>query len=209
MGANYVICEDSYVKHDYPEYRTTCAVLEAKVKEDAQMHIWPGLDYGGYTPDANQFGRTTIPPWLWADQNSDVLDKNHSPTTWGVNDYRILYTDTYPTAVAIPGWKQIWQGASIPQTLEDFIVALAGFSITSEVIQFTKMHQVIGPKNFPITDIEEVNGYCRPTLIFEEGFRIPPETFYSLTAFFVTSGYQRIVPKGFALYRRQDLVITE
>ena len=111
--------------------------------------------------------------------------------------------------MTVPGWKQILEGAGTPQTLEDFILALAGYAFSSETINFTKIHQTIGDTNYAITDIEEANSYCQPVVIFEEGFRVPPETYFTLTGFCEVTGYQRVVPKGFALYRRKDLIIIE
>jgi hypothetical protein len=208
-GPGYVMMETSKIRRYAPEFQHTLRELEARVLENTVM-VWSGLSYGGLTPREKQFGRTTFLPQFFRDQNADVLDKNHSPSDWGRNTFRILYNSTYPTAVAVPGWKTIWEGAATGATTpEDIRMAWAGLAFTSEEIHVTKIRFLIGDTRYPIMDIEELYTYNMPSMIFEEGFEIPEETFFQLRGWFEQPGKQRIIPLGFVYYRRKDSVLTE
>jgi hypothetical protein len=209
-GPGYVIIETSEIRRYAPEFQSTLRELEARLLENTVM-VWGGLSYGGLTPREKQFGRTTFLPQFFADQNGDVLDKNHSPTTWGRNSFNQLYNNTYPTAVTLPNWKTILQGGGTPigVTPEDIRMAWAGLAFATKSQHVTKIRFRIGDTSYPIMDVEEVKSYEKPTLIFEEGFEIPEETSYLLRGWFEASGHQRIVPLGFCYYRRKDNVLTE
>ncbi len=188
--------------------------LESLARQETEL-IWSGLRYGGYTPGPNEYGRTTWLPEWFADEAGDVLDKNHSPTTWGVNSWQQYFTSTSPGSHSIPGWKTIWQGGTSPTdpyggtTPEDIRFAWAGIAITTKASKITKIRWEVGDTKYPIMDIEETHGYNKPAIIWEEGFLIPEETYYFFRGFFEADGYERVVPLGFAVYRRKDLVTIE
>jgi len=208
---SFVLVEYKKLKTQYPEFQETLAELESEALSMAASR-WPGMTYGGFQPGANQYGRTTILPKVFADEAGDILDKNHVPKTWGVNEFRIYFSSTSPANVAIPGWKTILQGGNpenIGTTPEDIIIALAGFAIPDPSILFSELRLQIGDKTYVIVDIEEIHMYEQPAIIFEKGYVVPPETFFKLQGFFQASGYQRVVPLGFMLYRRKDFLIHE
>jgi len=210
-GPGYVIIEASEIRRYAPEFQHTLRELEARVLENSAM-VWAGLSYGGLTPREKQFGRTTFLPQHFADQNGDILDSAHVPSTWGRNSFRQLYTNLLPTAVALPNWKTILRGGNaqnIGVTPEDIRMAWAGLSFGTKSQHVTKIRFEIGDTRYPIMDVEEAKAYEKPSLIFEEGFEIPEETFFSLRGWFEASGHQRIVPLGFIYYRRKDSVLTE
>lgn len=214
MTDGYCIVEWKRIKEQYPEFQKTMANLETQAI-DMAVARWTGFKYDpakALQPDEGESGRTTILPELFADENNDILDDNHAPQTWGVDNYRIYYTDTSPAAVAIPGWKTILQGGN-PQnigiTREDSIIALAGYMIPDPTILISKLRMEIGSRRYPKIDIEEMHGYEQPALIFEEGYTIPEENHFLLKGFFEANGYQRVIPLGFCIFRRRDLFITE
>ncbi len=208
---SFVIVEYKKLKIQYPEFQESMARLESEALDLAAKR-WPGMTYGGFHPNANQYGRTTILPEVFADEAGDVLDKDHSPNTWGVDEFRIYYSDTSPSAVGIPGWKTILQGGNpqaIGTTPEDIILAVGGFAIPDPSILFSKLKLEIGDKTHVKVDIEEIHMYEQPAIIFEKGYVVPPETYFKLKGFFQASGYQRVIPLGFMLYRRKDFLIHE
>lgn len=201
-GPGYVIVEADRVRQTFPEFQETLRELEARVMENTKA-IWPGMTYGGLTPREKQFGRTTILPQWFADEADDVLDEDHVPTDWGVNNFRQEYLTT--------GWHTILQGGGAPigVTPEDIRIAWCGLSFTSESMKVSKIRFEVGDTRYPIMDVEELQGWCKRALIFEEGFELPEETHFLLRGFFEATGKQRIVPLGFAYYRRKDTVLTE
>ena len=212
--AGYVMCEWKKVKTAYPEFQRTMAELETEAINLARER-WPGFKYvaeRAFQPEEGESGRTTILPELFADEAGDVLDSDHSPSTWGVNSFRQYFSSTSPAPVVIPGWKTILQGGNPQQigiTHEDSIIALAGFVIPDPTLLITKLRMEIGSRRFPKVDIEEMHGYEQPALIFEKGYVVPEESHFLLKGFFEASGYQRVVPLGFVIFRRRDLFVTE
>jgi len=209
-GPGFVIAECNKIRNTYPEFQHTLRELEARALENTGA-VWAGLNYGGLTPREKQFGRTTFLPQHFADEAGDVLDSAHTVADWGRNSFRILYTSLLPAAHTVPGWKTILQGGGTPigVTPEDIRMAWAGLAFTTQSIHVTKLRFEVGDTRYPIMDIEEINSYNKPALIFEEGFELPEETNFLLRGWFEASGKQRIVPLGFIYYRRKDTVLTE
>ena len=208
---SYVIYEESEIRREAPEFQRTLRSLEDMVLSNT-LGLWPGFTYGGFQPGKKQFGRTTWLPWLFADENDDILDSHHEPDYWGRNSFRQLFTSTSPTTDDMPGWRTILQGGNptaIGTMPKDFRGAIAGFAFGGKTICVTKLKMQIGNKKIPMVDIEEIHNYNKPVLIFEEGFEIDEETGFELRGWFEAPGYQRIVPKGFVFYRRMDLVLHE
>jgi len=209
--SGFIFVERDMVKKVFPEFQQTLQEAEQRALSSTKT-VWPGLTYGGLTPKENQFGRTNILPMWFADEAGDVLDKNHSPSTWGVNSFNIYYSSTSPSTATIPGWKTILQGgnaANVGITPEDVRIIWVGLAFASPTLNISKIRFEIGDTRYPIIDIEELHTFEKPTLIFEKAFIIPEETHFLLKGFFEASGYQRVIPLGFAYYRRKDTVITE
>lgn len=206
---SYVICEyDKLKTSDW--FIKAARDLEANAIRDTEA-VWHPLKMGYYALErTDQFGRTTILPENFADEAGDVLDLNHTVRWWGVDNYRQYYTSTSPSAVVIPGWKTLLQGGGAPigVTPEDIRLAWIGLAFPVKTLLISKIQFEIGDKRFPKIDIEELHNYNKPALIFEEGFIIPEETHFRLYGFFEDPGYQRVIPLGFQMYRRRDLVIS-
>ena len=234
---SFVYCDLNTLKKDYPEFQDSMQTLEQRIVAETGTHwenaagqmslapqqgwtqqagVWSNMTYGRFTPGDGQFGRTTWLPEFLEDAAGDVLDVNHTFANQGYlcapNSFRQDYLTGTPTGVTIPGWNTIYAGAhaTLAQCmLEDLRFALAGWMIPSKAIRVSKLRLEIGDKIYPIHDIEEMHGFVQPAIIYEEGFIIPEETHFELRGFFEASGWQRIIPLGFVLYRRKDTVLTE
>ncbi|GAI17167.1 unnamed protein product [marine sediment metagenome] len=208
---SYVIMEESEIRREAPEFQYSLKELEDRVLANT-LRLWPGYTYGHTMPGAKQFGQTTWLPYLFADENADILDSRHEPDFWGRNSFRQLFTPTSPTPAAIPGWRTILQGGNptaIGTMPKDFRGALAGFAFGSKAICVTKLKMQIGKEKIPMFNIEEIRNYNKPVLILKKGYEIEEETGFELRGYFEGPGYQRIIPKGFVFYRRIDLVLHE
>lgn len=208
---SYTIVPWEWVKQKHPEFQATLADLEVKCIDWAIANWGPGRTYGGFKPSENQFGRTTILPDIFADENDDILDEHHVPTTWGMNSFRQLFTSVSPTAAAIPGTKLILQGGNptnLGQMPKDILVGLAGFAIPSKIKPITKMWLQIGDIKYGKFDIEETFAYPHGVaFILEDGFLLPPEEGFHLYGWFEASGYVRVKPLGIEMYRRKALIL--
>lgn len=229
---SFCFVEWDKVKTEYTEFQQVLATLERRMIIDTGCYqdetgrlllateaiprgirpsgLWAPLTFGGMTPREGQYGRIPILPEEFEDQNADVLDANHTETSWGVDSFRILFTDTVPTTVAIPGWKVIYYGSNVTlarATREDIRIAWCGIAFTEKTNPVTKLRWSLGDISYPKFDVEAKDSFNKPALIFEEGFIIPEETYFALEGFFEASGYVRAVPLGFECYRRKDLVI--
>ena len=174
------------------------------------LRLWGGLTYGGFKPAGKQFGRTTILPQFFMDENNDVLDEKHEPATWGTNSFRQLFTATSPTAGAIPGWKTILKGGDVraPGSIPEKIrIGLAGLAFPSKAKCITKLKMQYSEKKIPELDIEQGFSYNKFALIFEDGYELDEQEGWELQGFFEASGYQRVVPLGMLFYKKIQLVL--
>ncbi len=208
----YTIVEAAEIRQGMPEYVDVLIEAEDEALALADQR-WPGLSYGGFSPDQSQYGRTTLLPDYYADENGDILDDAHSPNTWGTDSWRQSFTALSPTAVSLPAWRTILQGGNannIGITPEDVIQTIVGYAITDPTLLFGKIKHEIGDKIYPKIGIEDINGFEEPVIVFEEGYVLPPKTHFKLRGFqTIATGYQTFIPQGFMLYRIKDSVITE
>ena len=96
---------------------------------------------------------------------------------------------------------------------EDIIHAFAGFMVTDEILNILELRMVIGDRMYPIMDIQEAQGWGSFAILFkeDEGKELIAQETSSvyLRAYVEATGYQTIVPIGYQLYKRKDLVISE
>ncbi len=161
-------------------YEQKLADLESRIRTKTEEQ-WSGLSYGAFTPAAQQYGRTTINPTLFVGFAGAVLTN---------------YRQNFLAA----GWQNIFNQV-IP---EDVRIAWAGLAFPSKCPECNELRWQIGDVLYARLNIEEMYGYNKPAILFEEGFIIPEETQFLLRGRFESAGFQRIVPLGFALYRRKD-----
>lgn len=175
----------------FPEFAQAMKDIEGAAIARA-LDIWKGYELGGLTPGKKQFGICPFLPAECAQQTS----------ARGSATFRKSYTGT--------GWKPIMD-YSVP---EDEIHAFAGFAITDEALRFNTFRMEIGDRKFPKWDIQEAQGWDGGMAIIlkeNKGDEIiaVEETDVDLRGWLESAGYQRVVPLGFMLYKRLDIVIKE
>lgn len=203
MGqGSYVIAEMNSIQKEYPNFQTAMRTLEAQLLEKSALD-WGQVNrpkpFGKLTASKDEFGRTTILPALFNDHNAVQM------ATW-----RQFFTTE--------GHQTIMTGAHAGNTLpEDFKVGCMGFAFPNKNQHLTEIKMQIGDRKFGRINLEELQQYNKPALIFEEGFIIDEEEAFELYGYIegpipvhpdgFTGVYQRIVPIGFCTFRLIDKVL--
>lgn len=168
------------------------AVQDSAIKRAED--IWTGYKFGGLYPGENEFG---ICPLRQNEMASDVTSTTLSSSY------------SFKKKLGSTGWHNIFNYT----VRKDIIHAFAGFMVTDEVLRLLELRMEIGDRKFPILDIQEAKGWGRFALIFKEDIGeelvVQEETSMLLKGYVEATGYQNIVPLGFMLYKRKDLVISE
>ena len=192
---SYVIGPMSQVKGEgmWPEFADVLKDVEKKAISRAGQ-IWEGYTFGGLTPGDHQFG---ICPLRANEMASDV-----SATT-------LSGTYTFRKNFAATGWHGVFNYS----TRKDILHAFAGFAVTDEVLRILALRMEISDRKFPIFDIQEAQSWGNFAILLKsdvgEALIAEPETSILVKAYVESTGYQRVVPLGFQLYKRKDLVISE
>ncbi|MHC1602491.1 MAG: hypothetical protein ACXQS4_04610 [Methermicoccaceae archaeon] len=196
----------------YEGFQTAYAdLLDTAVAEAAKK--WTEQSYGGFMPPGgtNAYGEAPIVPFIFADENDDILDENHVPTTWGVNEFRIYFSTTSPATGTVPGWRTILKGGnpqSIGQMPEDFIIGILGFTIPDPTIRFSHLKIDLGDVKYPKINIEGMEAYEVPTILLKKGIVVMDESAFELKGYLESTGYQRVIPEGFMLYRTRNQMVN-
>jgi len=193
---SYVICEWDSVAKEYPNFQLAFRNLETQVISKCQAD-WSPKQYGSLTPNAGQFGRTTILPALF--DNWLGVQMAH---------WRQVFTAL--------GHRTLIAGAGAGNTLpEDFKVAWIGLAFPNKNQNITEIKFQIGDRKYGRINLEEMLSFNKPALIFEEGFTIDEEQSFELYGYVegplpLSTGsriYQRIVMLGAAYYKIIDKVL--
>lgn len=182
---------------------------------------WAPRTMGFLTPAAGQYGRTSILPALF--------DPN--PNTYGGAAFGASLTGTFPTPPAY--WRQAFgttghqvliQGNGTGETLpEDWKLGWLGLAFPNKNQHITEIRFQIGDRKYGRINLEEMNIYNNPAIIFEEPYIIDEETAFHLYGYFegpiaespyspllsiestdTYVQYQRIVMLGMANYKVVD-----
>lgn len=208
MGqGSYVICEMDSIRKENSVFQRAMAGLESKMISKCNLE-WAPKTFNpklALSPGTANYGRTTILPALFKDINGAVMD-----TTGGGGDpngtWRQLFT---PTQI---GHQTILTGSKTGNTIaEDFKIAWAGLAFPNKNQHITEIKFQIGDRKYGRINIEEILGYNKPALIFEEGYILDEEESFDLYAYIkgplptMHDGYagihQRIVMLGAAYYK--------
>lgn len=176
----------------------------AKCNED-----WRPKTFGGLALNGNQYGRTTIMPELFDDHNGTPMDSTNRALASGGATFRQLFTSA--------GDQTLMTGRGAGNTIpEDFKITLMGFAFPSQQQHITEIKMQIGDRKFGRIDLEELENYDQPAVIFEEGYEINEEESFELFGYVkgpiptalggYTGLWQRIVPIGAAYFRYYDKV---
>jgi len=206
MGqGSFVICEWDSVAKKNTLFQRAMASLDSKMISKCNLEWAPRTFNPGLalSPGANNYGRTTILPALFDDHNSAPID-----TTGGggnpVGTWRQLFTAT--------GHQMILQGVRTGETIpEDFKVAWAGLAFPNKEQHITELRWQIGDRKYGRVNVEEIQGYNKPALIFEDGYILDEEQSFHLYGYLEgplpvhhdghAGVYQRVVMLGFAAYK--------
>jgi len=192
---SYIIAPLSKVKGEgaFPEY-----VDVMKSVQDAGINrakeIWKGFTQGGLYPGDNEFG---ICPLRANEMATDVADAQVS----GTYSFRKLF--------GTRGWQTLFSYT----VREDIIHAFVGFMVTDEVLRLLQFRFEFGDRKYPVLDVQEAKGWGNFAILFKEDVGkeliASEKTSVYVRGYIESTGYQTIVPLGFQLYKRKDLVITE
>ena len=165
---------------------------------------WAPKKLGYLAPSAQQYGRTTIIPRLFA----NALGPGVAPL------------QTWRQAYIATGHQIICQGNGTGSTIpEDFKIGWVGLAFPNKSQQFSELIWQIGDQRFGRINIEEIRDYKYPAIIFDDSFTIDEETSFILSGFLegpipengpgaqVNRVYQRVVMLGSAYYRQVDRVL--
>ena len=177
----------------WPEYTDVLKAVQDGGISRAK-NLWTGFAQGGLTPGDKEFG---IIPLRMNEMAHDVS----ATTASGSYSFRKSYTQG--------AWRTIFDYTA----REDTIHAFAGFAFCDDVLRFSQIRWEIGDRKFPVIDLQLAQSFGNFALLFKEdaGKEILAEEEQSVLVkgYCESSGTQRIVPIGFMLFKRKDLVITE
>ena len=192
---SYIIAPLEKVKGEgaYPEF-----VDVLKSVQDAAINrakeIWTGYNQGGLYPGDKEFG---ICPMRGREMAHDVTSVSLSSTY------------SFRKNLQSTGWHSLFDYS----VREDVIHAFAGFAVTDEVLRILELRFEIGDRKYPILDIQEAKGWGAFAIIFKEDVGkeliAAEETSVYLRGYVESTGYQNVVPLGFQIYKRKDLVLSE
>lgn len=175
MGQGFVICEYEKVKLEFPYFKEVMSRLEAGLISEARR-AWPSLGYTppGINPKAGEFGKSTVMPQLFADRLGTRL------VTWDQN-------------LTTLGHQVLIQGAGAASTIaEDYKVGMCGLAFLDKSIRVTEIKMQISDKKIGRINIEEMMGYNKPAIIFEDWWLLDEETSFELYGFAEALGPQAI-----------------
>ena len=172
MPGGFVICEYGAVKRFFPEYADLMRRCRDALISLAKAR-W-GLEFGGLSPTAGQFGETTILPALFKDNTGTRL------TTWRQH---IASTGSQTLLTGVGS------GGIIP---EDFMVGIVGVAFLEPVLRVSEIKLQISDKKLPRINLEEAMAYEQPAIIFEDYYVVEEEQAFELVGYVEVAGYQSI-----------------
>lgn len=201
MGqGGFSIVEWNAVAKADPQFQNTFVKCENELITLCDQS-WAPKKLGYLSPNAAQYGRTTIIPRLFDNQFGASM------ITW-----RQQYIAT--------GHQMICQGTGTGSTIpEDFKIGWVGLAFPNKSQQFSELIWQIGDQRFGRINIEEIRDYKYPAIIFDDSFTIDEETSFVLSGFLegpipengpgaqTNRVYQRVVMLGSAYYRQIDRML--
>ena len=221
---SYIFCEWDSVQKEDRQFQEVFAKLETAMINKCNTE-WAPRTMGYLTPAAGQYGRTSILPALF-----DPNPLTYGGVAFGGTRFLSPLT-TWPVPPAY--WRQAFshtghqtliQGNRTGETMpEDWKVGWLGLAFPNKNQHITEIRFQIGDRKYGRINIEEMNIYNKPAIIFEEPFIIDEETSFELYGYFEGPipespfspveevggenhylAYQRIVMLGEACYKVVD-----
>ena len=153
-----------------------------------------GQDGPALVPGPNQFGICTPRK---NDMANDVTDNTPS------GSYR------WTRSATATGWADLFRFTS----RKDMIHAFVGFLFSNDVFRILQLRMELGSRLFPVWDLAAAKRYDKFAVIFrtdEMGSLVVDQSSRVLIrGYWETIGQVEVVPLGFELYRRSDMVNQE
>lgn len=157
-----------------------------------------------------EYGRTTILPAVFDDHASLPMNSLFRTLALGGATWRQLFT--------VAGHQQLLAGVGAGNIIpEDIKVAWAGLAFPNKEQHITEIRFQIGDQKFDRINLEEMQLYKKPALIFEEGYLLDEETSFELQGFVegpiptdmsgLVGLYQYIIPLGALYFKAIDRVL--
>ena len=205
----FCICEADSINKENSMFQQSMKRLDEMAINKCNMD-WKPRSFNSakaMTGDGGFYGRTTILPALF-DGNGlvplNITFGGGSP----VATYRQRFTAASTTAADTILLQGVGAGETIP---EDFKVAWAGLAFPNKNQHITEIKYQIGDRKYGRINIEEMQCYNKPAIIFEEGYILDEEESFHLYGYVEgpvptfhdgwSAIYQRIVPLGAAYYK--------
>jgi hypothetical protein len=184
---SYIFCEWDSVQKEWPRFQRAFADLESRVIEKCNAD-WHPKTFGYLTPNEKQYGRTSILPRLFLGFGNAELPHWRQKITASGNQLLLRGRET---------------GNVIP---EDFKVAWIGLAFPNKQLNITELKWQISDAKYGRINIEELQSYNKPAIIFEEGFILNEEESFELYGYVEEASetnpvYQRIVPLGASYFK--------
>lgn len=210
MGqGGYIFCELDSIEKQVPKYQQVFQQLENDLilKCNSDWH----RSFGFLTPDAGQYGRTTILPALFRGFGQVAATPGVAGTNSLIHWRQTITADEHQTLLM--GNRT---GNAIP---EDFKIGFLGLAFPNKNQHITEIKMQIGDRKLGRINLEEMRLYNKPALVFEEPFTIDEEQSFDLYGYVegpipeplggpaTPCIYQRIVMLGAAYYKQIDKVL--
>lgn len=172
MAGGYIFCEWNSVQQQHPRFQQAFAELESRILAKignglAQPGEWGPKSFGKLTPGDGQYGRTTILPGMFYGHfGQNLLGTWRQPLV--ATGHQLLISGN-PAA----GWV-------IP---EDFKVAWIGLFFPNKTQAISEIRFQVGDKKYGRINLEELESYNTPAIVFEEGYVLDEETSFDLWGF--------------------------
>lgn len=201
MAGGYVLCEWKSVQKEFPNFQRAFAKLETELITKCEAE-WSPKRCGYLTPGPGEFGRTTILPGLFWNHNG--INFQHS--------WRQLLTTTGNQLLISGNPANGWVIG------EDYKVAWIGLAFPNKMQHVTEFRFQIGDKKYGRYNIQDLEAYNFPALVFEEGFIIDEEQSFDLWGYVdqaptigcannLPGNYQSVVMLGALYYRIVDKLL--
>lgn len=214
MGqGGFVICEwDSVIKEN-SVFQQAMRSLDEQMIAKCNMD-WKPRSFNSakaLSGDSGFYGRTTILPALF-DGRNDAQTLVPLTTAGGGGSPVATYRQRFTAASTTTANTVLLQGVGAGETIpEDFKIAWAGLAFPNKNQHITEIKYQIGDRKYGRINIEEMQCYNKPALIFEEGYILDEEESFHLYGYVEGpvpafhdgwSGiFQRVVPLGASYYK--------
>lgn len=201
MAGGYILCEWKSVRKEFPNFQRAFAQLEEQIIAKCNGE-WAPKTFGALTPGPGEYGRTSILPGLFWNHNGVNFAHSWRQLLTGIGNQLLISGN--PANGLVIG--------------EDFKVAWIGLAFPNKMQHVTEVRWQIGDRKYGRNNLEDLEAYNFPALIFEEGYVIDEEQSFDLWGYVdqaptlgcagnLAGNYQSLVMLGAMYYRVVDKVL--